>query len=61
MTREREKQVTKQRNESREAKSLDTQAELQSRRAQYEANRAYGFRISWTQVQGGLTPKGGAR
>jgi len=61
MTREREKQITKQRNESREAKALDVQAELQSRRAQYEANRAYGFRLSWTQVEGGLTHTKGGR
>jgi len=60
MTREREKQVSKERSEAREDKSLNTYYEKQSRREQYEANRAYGFRLSWTEVDGELT-EGGSR
>jgi hypothetical protein len=61
VTREKEKAVTKERQESREAKHVDTWAELQSRKAQYEANRAYGFKLTRTQVDGGLTHNGGQR
>lgn len=61
MTKEREKEVSKQRAESREDKAVNTYYEKQARREQYAANMAYGFKLSWTEVDGGLTHTKGGR